>query len=54
MDWHNYVHLSEGFTPENKRLVSNPGIINAIGWHPVAGLKDPAELMATCEYQESP
>jgi len=44
-DWHNYVRVRPGFTPEYKRLVSNPKTINSLGWYPIVGLKDLAEIM---------
>jgi GDPmannose 4,6-dehydratase len=52
-DWHDYVHLRKGFTPEYIRLVSNPETINSLGWHPMVGLKELAEIMITCGSQES-
>jgi GDPmannose 4,6-dehydratase len=44
-DWHDYVRIKEGFTPEYKRLVSDPKTINSLGWYPTVGLKDLAEMM---------
>ena len=44
-DWHDHVRLREGFTPEYKRLVSDPKIINSLGWHPVVGFSDLANAM---------
>ncbi len=44
-DWHDYVRLRQGFTPEYKRLVSSPETINSLGWYPTVGLKDLAEIM---------
>jgi GDP-D-mannose dehydratase len=43
-----YDTMSENHASENKHLVSNPGIINAVGWHPEVGLKDLAKRMVTC------
>lgn len=51
-DWHDYVRLHPGFTPEYKRLVSNPKTINSLGWVPTMGLKDLAELMIASGSQE--
>lgn len=51
-DWHDYVRLRPGFTPEYKRLVSNPETINSLGWVPTVGLKDLAELMIASGSQE--
>jgi GDPmannose 4,6-dehydratase len=47
IDWHDYVRLREGFTPEYKRLVSNTKTINSLGWFPTVGLKNLAEIMIT-------
>ena len=44
-DWHQYVLLKNDFTPEYKRLLSNPTTINKLGWQPSVGLKELAELM---------
>jgi GDPmannose 4,6-dehydratase len=44
-DWHDYVILKEGFTPEYKKLVSDIRTINSLGWYPTVGLKDLAEMM---------
>jgi GDPmannose 4,6-dehydratase len=44
-DWHNYVKLREGFTPEYKCLVSNPQTINSLGWHPLVELPELAAMM---------
>lgn len=51
-DWHDYVKFREGFTPEYKRLVSNPKTINSLGWFPTVGLKDLAEIMVLRESLE--
>jgi GDPmannose 4,6-dehydratase len=47
-DWHDYVRLREGFTPEYKRLVSNAKTINSLGWFPTVGFKNLAEIMISC------
>jgi GDPmannose 4,6-dehydratase len=44
-DWHSYVRLRKGFTPEYKRLVSNPATINSLGWFPTVGLLELAKIM---------
>ena len=44
-DWHDYVHLREGFTPEYTRLISNPETIHSLGWHHTVGLSDLAKIM---------
>jgi len=51
-DWHDHVCLREGFTPEYKRLVSNPKTINSLGWFPTVGLPDLAKRMITDTSQE--
>jgi GDPmannose 4,6-dehydratase len=51
-DWHDHVCLREGFTPEYKRLVSNPKTINALGWFPSVKFPDLAKRMITHEAQE--
>lgn len=47
LDWHDYVRLREGFTPEYKRLVSDTKTINSLGWYPTVGIKDLAKIMVT-------
>jgi len=44
-DWRNYVKLKEGFTSEYKRLVSNPKLINSLGWFPVIDFSQLASMM---------
>lgn len=44
-DWRSYVRLREGFTPEYKRLVSNPETINSLGWFPTVKLSELAKMM---------
>ena len=44
-DWHDHIRLREGFSPEYKRLVSNPVTINSIGWYPTVELPDLAKIM---------
>jgi len=44
-DWHNYVKIRQGFSPEYKRLVSNPKTINSLGWFPTIELQSLAEIM---------
>jgi GDPmannose 4,6-dehydratase len=44
-DWRSYVKLHKGFTPEYKRLVSNPETINALGWFPTIELPELAKIM---------
>jgi GDPmannose 4,6-dehydratase len=51
-DWHDHVCLHEGFTPEYKRLVSNPQTINGLGWFPAVEFPDLAKRMITHQSQE--
>jgi GDPmannose 4,6-dehydratase len=44
-DWHDYVRIREGFTPEYKCLVSNPRTINSMGWSPSVGFEELAKMM---------
>jgi len=44
-DWHDYVRIREGFTPEYKCLVSNPRTINSLGWSPAVGFQELARMM---------
>jgi GDPmannose 4,6-dehydratase len=52
-DWHDYVRLRKGFSPEYKRLVSDPKTIKSLGWSPKVGIKDLAELMVAQGSQEN-
>jgi GDPmannose 4,6-dehydratase len=51
-DWHDHICLREGFTPEYKRLVSNPKTFIALGWFPAVEFPDLAKRMITYESQE--
>ena len=51
-DWHDHICLREGFTPEYKRLVSNPQTMNALGWFPAVEFPDLAKRMITYKSQE--
>jgi len=51
-DWRNHVRLREVFTPEYKRLVSNPATMNALGWFPSVILAELAEIMLASATQE--
>jgi GDPmannose 4,6-dehydratase len=51
-DWYDYVRLKEGFTPEYKRLVSNPKTINSLGWLPKVDFPNLASLMIRPSSQE--
>lgn len=45
LDWKDHVELLDGFTPEYKRLVSNPETMHSLGWHARVGLIELAGLM---------
>jgi len=47
-DWKNYVRFKKNFTPEYKRLVSNPATINSLGWLPQTSFKELANMMLHC------
>ena len=49
MNWHDYVHIREGFTPEYKKLVSNPATIRSLGWSPQVGFSELAKMMMTSQ-----
>lgn len=44
-DWRNHVRMRGGFTPEYKRLVSDPSTMNALGWFPEIDLPKLADMM---------
>jgi GDPmannose 4,6-dehydratase len=44
-DWHDHVRLREGFTPEYKRLYSNPSTMRKLGWSPTVSFHELAEMM---------
>lgn len=44
-DWRKSVRLSEGFSPEYGKLVSDPQTINALGWRPKVAIGDLARMM---------
>jgi GDPmannose 4,6-dehydratase len=50
-DWHHYVQLSKKFTPEYKRLISNPTTINKLGWSPSVDLAELSEMMLNSQHQ---
>jgi len=43
--WQNYVLLSDNFEPEFKILVSEPSLINSLGWNPKVSFTDLAAMM---------
>jgi len=44
-DWQKYLCIKEEFSPEFKRLVSNPHTINNLGWKPEIDIKQLAKMM---------
>ena len=44
-DWQDYVRLKEGFKAEYPLLVSNPALIQNLGWHPTTDLQELAMIM---------
>ncbi len=44
-EWDEHVRLREGFTPEYQRLVSNPAIMQTLGWTPSVNLPELAKMM---------
>jgi GDPmannose 4,6-dehydratase len=44
-DWTNHVVIRDGFTPEYKRLFSNPETMHSLGWRPKVDFAELAELM---------
>jgi len=52
MDWREHVRIREGFTPEYRRLVSNPATIRALGWQPRVGFAELARMMMVATGQD--
>jgi GDPmannose 4,6-dehydratase len=52
-DWREYVRLRESFTPEYKRLVSDPAKMKSIGWTSSVGLAELARTMVECKTVET-
>lgn len=44
-DWRDYVTIKEKFKPEYKILVSNPALINSLGWKPKVDINELAKIM---------
>ena len=44
-DWREHVRLQKGYVPEYRRLVSNPGTMQDLGWRPKVGIAELARLM---------
>ena len=44
-DWRKHIRLRKNFTPEYKRLVSNPATMRSLGWNPSVGLSELAQAM---------
>lgn len=45
LDWHGYVEKRENFKAEYKYLVSNPKLIQTLGWEPKVGFSELAAMM---------
>jgi GDPmannose 4,6-dehydratase len=44
-NWKEYVNLKESFIPEYKILVSDPSVINSIGWQPKISFENLCDMM---------
>jgi GDPmannose 4,6-dehydratase len=44
-DWRKYLQPKDGFSPEFKRLVSNPHTIDSLGWKPKIDMHGLAKMM---------
>jgi GDPmannose 4,6-dehydratase len=44
-DWHEYVIIKNNFIPGYDTLVSDPNLIKSLGWKPVLGIKELADIM---------
>jgi GDPmannose 4,6-dehydratase len=44
-NWREYVSLQESFIPEYKILVSDPSVINSIGWQPKISFENLCDMM---------
>ena len=56
LDWRHYVSTCTDYTPEYPRLVSDPGTLKRLGWHPRVSMTELAQLMvdaARTELSES-
>jgi GDPmannose 4,6-dehydratase len=49
LDWKKFVHERQNFKAEYEILVSNPGLINSLGWRP----KTSIELLAKTMFEQS-
>lgn len=53
-DWRDHVRVKSGFSPEYRRLVSDPTTIRSLGWVPRVGLRELAVMMMQSAAQTSP
>lgn len=44
-DWRDYVTIKKDFKAEYQILVSNPALINSLGWHPETDINSLAKMM---------
>ena len=51
LTWTDHVTLKRGFTPEYKRLVSDPSTMFALGWRPLVGFGELANTMVEAEVE---
>jgi len=47
MDWKPYIREQDNFTAQYDVLVSNPQLIQSIGWRPVVNINELAQMMLT-------
>jgi GDPmannose 4,6-dehydratase len=45
LDWRNYVRIIPNFSPQYKKLISNPKTINELGWKPNVDFYELAKIM---------
>ena len=44
-EWRDYVQIKKDFSPEYKKLISNPRLIKSLGWKPKVSLTELAQMM---------
>lgn len=45
LDWTNHVRISQNFKAEYRILVSNPALVNSLGWQPKIKIEELARMM---------
>jgi GDPmannose 4,6-dehydratase len=48
-DWEKHVQVRTGFVSEYQRLISNPATIKSLGWTPLIGFSELAQIMLNSE-----